>query len=809
MRRRRRLYEVGQSTPRGQVEPGREEDTGQHHGGNQQEAMFHLPMWSGAQHQRQTADWNQPEALDPRHNAETDESWFGGTYMSRHNHTSRQLTESFASDMSRGPEIAGFSFPPAMPNPMGWNHQMEIDATAQYSYRQGSVPPTQHSLNVSFANNVEVVPDLYMEEAKQPQSEVYHGDWMYTAPPATPIQSPTIYQNQTATTLEIAESFESQSTHGPSFSPPSGVNQFLLNSHRNDAPDATGIDPSNSKEQLFCSVIKDNPEDRNEENEYKSPLPQNLRGDPFRSAKVKTELCRHFNKEGGCPFGDKCNYAHGQEELKYKKLMDLEREGQTDIEIFRTHVCPTWVATGACPFDQRCTGIHDPRIIGSESSWLPHAETSVNSIGTSVNVDKLYHQQLAAVYSCSPIHGYIPPEKWKADEMSTISAWTHFYAFVCDIDSKSVFSTKILSTVFNYKHRLWGETFPVRSTGKNKSDENVVSELEGMLIALKMREQKLGQCYAYLPTHLFCGELCMVLQTRFFRAQRKDCQATIIEELENNVDQASNDTITAHEIVFGAISDPSTRQHSVWFNIPKDSLVKCTPQQAKRHKRSRHRLKKNRSGKLKSPAKIIDNSPKKGDNTLEERTIDSLTTLSRNIHQPIDSAAFDLITDIMHHYTRVLECVLRNNGSEIPHNELNLLKKEQKRLRDDFESQRRHWMMWSWPVNMESFEINNEKDIPPINMPYRFDLDSDDYLQSKYFHGINNRKRPDILSYSSRLTVGFLWKSFIINMQLIRGQIPRVSQTSMPSHDIKFYNLHRLPIFRSLSQGLETRTLDR
>mmetsp|Transcript_14313 Transcript_14313/g.21138 ORF Transcript_14313/g.21138 Transcript_14313/m.21138 type:complete len:140 (-) Transcript_14313:105-524(-) len=46
-------------------------------------------------------------------------------------------------------------------------------------------------------------------------------------------------------------------------------------------------------------------------------------------------------------------------------------------------------------------------------------------------------------------------------------------------------------------------------------------------------------------------------------------------------------------------------------------------------------------------------------------------------------------------------------------------------------------------------------------------------------------------------------------MQLIRGQIPRVSQTSMPSHDIKFYNLHRLPIFRSLSQGLETRTLDR
>jgi hypothetical protein len=78
-----------------------------------------------------------------------------------------------------------------------------------------------------------------------------------------------------------------------------------------------------------------------------SPPPQNLRGDPFRSAKVKTELCRNFFTEKGCPFGDKCNYAHGEEELKFTKLVDLERAGLIDIEIFRTHPCPTWVATGS------------------------------------------------------------------------------------------------------------------------------------------------------------------------------------------------------------------------------------------------------------------------------------------------------------------------------------------------------------------------------------------------------------------------------------------------------------------------------
>lgn len=77
------------------------------------------------------------------------------------------------------------------------------------------------------------------------------------------------------------------------------------------------------------------------------PLPQNLRGDPFRSAKVKTELCRYFSTPKGCIFGDKCNYAHGDHELKFNKLVDLEAANMVDVEVFRCHACVTWVATGA------------------------------------------------------------------------------------------------------------------------------------------------------------------------------------------------------------------------------------------------------------------------------------------------------------------------------------------------------------------------------------------------------------------------------------------------------------------------------
>lgn len=42
-----------------------------------------------------------------------------------------------------------------------------------------------------------------------------------------------------------------------------------------------------------------------------TPTPQNLRDNPERLAKVKTELCAYFEKGKPCPWGDKCNYAHG------------------------------------------------------------------------------------------------------------------------------------------------------------------------------------------------------------------------------------------------------------------------------------------------------------------------------------------------------------------------------------------------------------------------------------------------------------------------------------------------------------------
>ena len=67
-----------------------------------------------------------------------------------------------------------------------------------------------------------------------------------------------------------------------------------------------------------------------------------------RKQRIKTELCTHYKRGNVCPFGSRCTYAHGEDELQMTKLMDWHRAGLIeDIETFRTKPCLTWVATGS------------------------------------------------------------------------------------------------------------------------------------------------------------------------------------------------------------------------------------------------------------------------------------------------------------------------------------------------------------------------------------------------------------------------------------------------------------------------------
>uniref|UniRef100_A0A2K6MCL7 mRNA decay activator protein ZFP36 n=1 Tax=Rhinopithecus bieti TaxID=61621 RepID=A0A2K6MCL7_RHIBE len=67
------------------------------------------------------------------------------------------------------------------------------------------------------------------------------------------------------------------------------------------------------------------------------------------SSRYKTELCRPFEENGACKYGDKCQFAHGIHELR-----SLTRHPK-----YKTELCRTFHTIGFCPYGPRCHFIHN------------------------------------------------------------------------------------------------------------------------------------------------------------------------------------------------------------------------------------------------------------------------------------------------------------------------------------------------------------------------------------------------------------------------------------------------------------------
>ncbi|XP_016101296.1 zinc finger protein 36, C3H1 type-like 2 [Sinocyclocheilus grahami] len=70
---------------------------------------------------------------------------------------------------------------------------------------------------------------------------------------------------------------------------------------------------------------------------------------PLPSNRYKTELCRSFQEHGSCKYGSKCQFAHGESELR----------GQYRHPKYKTQACRTFYQFGYCPYGSRCHFLHD------------------------------------------------------------------------------------------------------------------------------------------------------------------------------------------------------------------------------------------------------------------------------------------------------------------------------------------------------------------------------------------------------------------------------------------------------------------
>ena len=65
--------------------------------------------------------------------------------------------------------------------------------------------------------------------------------------------------------------------------------------------------------------------------------------------KYKTELCKYYEINGNCKYGDRCAYAHGKENLRSKV---------TNSSAYRTKKCFQFFEQGYCPYGSRCQFAH-------------------------------------------------------------------------------------------------------------------------------------------------------------------------------------------------------------------------------------------------------------------------------------------------------------------------------------------------------------------------------------------------------------------------------------------------------------------
>lgn len=76
---------------------------------------------------------------------------------------------------------------------------------------------------------------------------------------------------------------------------------------------------------------------------------QQKAGSQINSTRYKTELCRPFEENGACKYGEKCQFAHG-----YHELRSLSRHPK-----YKTEPCRTFHTIGFCPYGPRCHFIHN------------------------------------------------------------------------------------------------------------------------------------------------------------------------------------------------------------------------------------------------------------------------------------------------------------------------------------------------------------------------------------------------------------------------------------------------------------------
>ena len=100
----------------------------------------------------------------------------------------------------------------------------------------------------------------------------------------------------------------------------------------------------------------------------------------------RTQICTRW-MEGSCQYGDRCNFAHGEEQLRQfggtgsgvTRFAPVDIKSRSNDPAYRTKLCTRW-AQGACQYGDRCMFAHGEEQLrafgGIDSSQAPRRTTT-------------------------------------------------------------------------------------------------------------------------------------------------------------------------------------------------------------------------------------------------------------------------------------------------------------------------------------------------------------------------------------------------------------------------------------------------
>ena len=80
--------------------------------------------------------------------------------------------------------------------------------------------------------------------------------------------------------------------------------------------------------------------------------------------RYKTTLCKKFSQGQGCPYGEKCQFAHGAQELRMNNAQNTPQnmlnlnKSQNSILNYKIVKCKNWDKDGTCKYGAHCTFAH-------------------------------------------------------------------------------------------------------------------------------------------------------------------------------------------------------------------------------------------------------------------------------------------------------------------------------------------------------------------------------------------------------------------------------------------------------------------